>query len=235
MCPMTGNDEDFQDSLRRQRIKFKMILDTKIGRKTMMMQDTSGQTPVHRMAMLGYDDIVRMAVKTPEGKEALETKDKSGQTPLHLASAETVAAEILETDAGRRAVLMKDSGGQTPLHTAIALGHCDVVRAIVGTPEGRKALYIKDHSEFDALRLATELGVADVLREAVPDWADEKEQQQVQEVQLQEQVELLALQKERILQLENALIAVVAPAEQSVVEQEQGREGEEPPPRQGEM
>ena len=83
-------------------------------------QDAEGRTPLHKAAIAGHVQTVRVLVRMGDDVHA---QDATGRTPHWAADGGQEETVNMLVERGC-SILTQDSGGGTPLHTAAQNGPC---------------------------------------------------------------------------------------------------------------
>jgi ankyrin repeat protein len=88
----------------------------------LLLQDDKGHTPVHYAAASGFEDVLKVLLKSPKAARACQIPNGQRQTPLHVAAQNGHVAcvrRLLAHDAS--AIDAQDGDGDTALHLAASL------------------------------------------------------------------------------------------------------------------
>ncbi|KAJ6157675.1 hypothetical protein N7470_005267 [Penicillium chermesinum] len=109
------------------------------------LQDSEGQTPLHRAIAYGNTEAAAILLKS--GKVNLNAQDKLGQTPLHIAAltlgTELVAKELIGLESTDPNLLDYNMG--TPLHRAVKSANIPVMRILLDSKRLHQPFEIHGH------------------------------------------------------------------------------------------
>ena len=119
-------------------------------------RDDNGQTPLHRAAACGNNELVNLLLDYGAKREL---RDYKKRIPLHLAASSRDLETVIALLGPEKDV--RDKDGQTPMHIAAGKGSSDIVKLLIDERADKEA---QDSSGQTPLHVAAKSGETEVVR-----------------------------------------------------------------------